>query len=38
MVVDGLEIFGADRKPGDVVVGQQLLGDVPDDVFDKLGV
>jgi hypothetical protein len=38
VVMNGLEIFGADRKPRDVVILQQTGGDVPDDIFHELGV
>lgn len=38
VVVDRLEVFGADGEPGDVVVGFQTLGNVPHDVLDKLVV
>lgn len=38
VVVDRLEVFGADGKPGDVVVRLQTLGNISHDVFDKLGV
>lgn len=38
VVVDGFVVFGADRKPGDVVVLQETRGDVAHDVFDELGV
>ena len=38
VVVDRFEVFGADREPGDVVVRLQPLGNVSNDVLDKLGV
>ena len=38
VVVDGFEVFGADRIPGDIVIFFQFFGDVAHDVFDEFGI
>lgn len=38
VIMDGFKIFGTDGKPGDVAVGLNFFGHIPDDVFHKFGV
>ena len=38
VIVNGLEVLGADRKPGDVFIGIELLGDIAHHIFHEFGI
>ena len=38
VIMDGFEILGADRKPGNIIIFFKFLGNVPYNIFDKLGI